>query len=301
VTVKDDGGTQNGGVDATEVQFTVTVNQVGAQVSAISAFWGTKGTAALRTAADGLRLLPAGRSIDLPWDKIDALQITLSQPASLSPSDVSVTGIAVANYGPVTISGSGTNYTIAFARPVNVADRVTITIGNAGIATFTRWLDVLPGDVNDDGVVNTTDGVLILNNMTPAHPYNVFYDINGDGVVNTTDFTQYRPFIGTTLPSLPPLLAVRGEGTGGFAPLTPAQLTPVLAAAIDSWPAAGLPAPDVARLCTVTIQITALPAGYLGGTALGGMTVDLSADAAGWRWFIDATPGPDAAFARPQW
>ncbi len=43
------------------------------------------------------RLLPAGRTTDLPWYGINKLQITLSQPESLSPGDVSVTGITVAN------------------------------------------------------------------------------------------------------------------------------------------------------------------------------------------------------------
>ena len=36
---------------------------------------------------------------------------------------------------------------------------MTITIGNPLIALFTRRLDVLPGDVNDDGVVNVQDMV----------------------------------------------------------------------------------------------------------------------------------------------
>ncbi len=201
VTVMEGGGTANGGVDETQVQFTVTVNQVAATVTAVSADWGTTGSIALQTAADGLRLLPAGRTTDLPWYGINKLQITLSQAETLSPGDVSVTGITVANYGPVTISGSGTNYTITFAKAITTADRVTVTIGNAGIATFTRRLDVLPGDVNDDGVVNTTDGVLILNNETPAHAYNIFYDINGDGVVNSADFTLCRSEIGTVLPA----------------------------------------------------------------------------------------------------
>ena len=75
-----------------------------------------------------------------------------------SPSPVAV-GI---NYGPVTISGSGTNYVITLTRPINTADRVTFTIASPAIATYTRRLDVLPGDVNDDGAVNTTDGLLIL-------------------------------------------------------------------------------------------------------------------------------------------
>ena len=176
---------------------------------------------------------------------------------------------------------------------------MTITIGNAEIITYTRRLDVLPGDVNDDGAVNTTDGVLILNNFTPAHPYNAFYDMNGDGAVNMADFDLYRPQIGTVLPGLSPQLAAGGEGPGGVALLTPDELAPVLTAAIEDWAAAGLPAQDVARLRGVSVQITDLPAGYLGGTAIGGNTIYLSADADGYGWFIDTTPGHSAAFARP--
>jgi len=204
VTVTDNGGTLNGGVDTTSVQFTVTVNQVTANVSAVSADWGTKGTIALQTAADGLRLLPVGRDTDLPWYGINELQITLSQPESLSPSDVSVTGITVANYGPVTISGSGTSYTITFAQAIVTADRVTVTIGNAGIATFTRRLDVLPGDANDDGVVNAQDLVVVRNDFTASGAiYDIFDDINGDGTVDISDTNLVGKFIGKKLPTVP--------------------------------------------------------------------------------------------------
>ena len=85
----------------------------------------------LVTQTDGLRLLPSGRSTDMPWLGINKITITLSAAASLVPSDVTVTGIAVASYGPVTISGSGTTYTITLARAINVADRVTVTVANA--------------------------------------------------------------------------------------------------------------------------------------------------------------------------
>jgi Bacterial Ig domain len=201
VTVKDDGGTQNGGIDTTSVQFTLTVNQVTANVTAVSADWGTKGTIALQTAADGLRLLPAGRSTDLPWYGINKLQITLSQAESLAPGDVSVTGITVPNYGPVTISGSGTSYTITFAQAITTADRVTVTIGNSGIATYTRRLDVLPGDANDDGVVNAQDLVVVRNDFALlGATYNIFDDINGDGTVDINDTNLVGRFIGKKLP-----------------------------------------------------------------------------------------------------
>jgi hypothetical protein len=169
-----------------------------ATVTATSISFGTE-NAALLTQPDGLRLLPAGRTTDIPWLGVNKIQITLSAAATLSPSDVSVTGITVANYGPVSITGSGTNYTITLAQPISHADRVTFTIGNAQITTFTRRLDVLPGDANDDGVVNSQDLVVVRNAM--ASPYNIFADINGDGVVNATDYNAIRPFIGTSLPA----------------------------------------------------------------------------------------------------
>jgi hypothetical protein len=222
----------------------------------------------------------------------------LNQPAVLNPGDVSVTGIAGGNYGPVTLSGSGTSYVITLAKSITAADRVTLTIGNAEIATFTGRLDVLPGDVNDDGAVNTTDGVLILGHTTPSHAYNVFDDINGDGFVTTSDFTLYRAFIGTTLPALPKQFAAGGEGPGGVSQLTLGEVAPVLTAAIQQWAAAGLPTQDVTLLQQVSVQITNLPAGYLGATAIGGSIVYLSADAAGYGWSLDKSTSTSPATNR---
>jgi len=161
--------------------------------------WGTKGSVGLQTASDGLRLLPAGRNTDLPWQGIKSVQINLSQAAALSAGDITVHGARVADYGPVTLSGSGTSYTITFAQPIMQADQVTITIGNMLIAPFTRRLDVLPGDVNDDGVVNVQDMVAIRNQMfgiLGAVP-TIFGDINGDGKVDILDYTAVRKLIGT--------------------------------------------------------------------------------------------------------
>jgi hypothetical protein len=99
---------------ATPAVFSLTNLAHAVSVTGISVSWGTQ-IEELQTAADGIRLLPAGRNTDLPWLGIDKVSITLSQAATLASGDVTVTGITVANYGPVTISGSGTSYTITFA------------------------------------------------------------------------------------------------------------------------------------------------------------------------------------------
>src|SRR5262249_17706763 len=118
----------------------------------------------LQTASDGLRLLPTGRNTDLPWSGINQVLITFNQNTALSPADITVKGLKGVNYGPVTISsrsiaGSALYevFIITLARPITVADRLTITIAGATFATFTRRIDVLPGDFNDDGAVKKTD------------------------------------------------------------------------------------------------------------------------------------------------
>jgi hypothetical protein len=178
---------------------TIVVTQT--NVNTLSVAWGTLGASPLQTAADGLRLLPAGRSTDLPWLGINRLAVTLNQATVLSPADVSVTGIGIANYGPVTISGAGTSYIITFARPISDADRVTVVISNPNITTYTRRLDVLPGDVNDDGVVDSSD-VVAVRNMLPGFGgiVTVFGDINGDGVVDINDYNAVRNQVGKRLP-----------------------------------------------------------------------------------------------------
>ena len=282
------------GVTSPNDTLTVTMAAPTITVNAVSVQWGSQ-TAALFTASDGVRLLPAGRTTDLPWFNINQIAVTLSQSATVQPGDVSVMGVMGGNYGPVTIAGSGTtNLIITLAKPIASADLVTLTIGNAQVITYTRRLDVLPGDVDDNDAVNTTDGVLILNNTTPVHSYQIFDDMNGDGAVSMADFTTYRPKIATSLPVLSPQLATGGEGPGGAPLLTQAELAPVLSAAIQRWAAAGLPTQDVALLRGVSIEITDLQAGYLGSTDLGSKTIELSADAAGYGWFTNT----NATFGR---
>ena len=173
-----------------------------ATIAAITTSWGTAGTSPLVTDADGIRLLAPGRTNDLAWQNIDQFQVTLSQTEPLSAADVQVLGTTIANYGPVTISpvaGSNTTYTIILALPIAAADRVTLTIGNAMIGTFTRRLDVLPGDYNDDGYVTSAD-VVAINGVVMTTIVNA--DLNGDGIVDINDMKTARQYNGTTLPTL---------------------------------------------------------------------------------------------------
>ena len=88
-----------------------------------------------------------------------------------------------------------------------------------------------------------------------------------------------------------------GEASGASAAsvLTPAELAPVLQAAIERIEAVCLPE-LAASLQQVTVEIVDLPGDWL-GRASDGRRVQIDKDAAGYGWFVDATPRDDAEFA----
>ncbi|MDX2039413.1 MAG: choice-of-anchor Q domain-containing protein [Isosphaeraceae bacterium] len=168
--------------------------------------WGTVGSATLDTDDDGIRLLPEGRSLTLPWAGLHTITITLDGVVGLSADDFHVTGINVADYGPVTVTAVDSTYVISLARPIDAADRVTITVGDPATAAFTRRLDVLPGDVNDDGITNGVDMVAVRNAFTGLGPVLIpleFLDLDGDGFVDIDDYNLVRRHLGKKLPKLP--------------------------------------------------------------------------------------------------
>ena len=88
-----------------------------------------------------------------------------------------------------------------------------------------------------------------------------------------------------------PLMAAGAGASDTTAVLTQAQAEPLLNAALAQWQATGV---NVAALAGLSVQIA-----DLGGTTLGlaaGNTIWLDDDAAGWGWFVDATPHDDREF-----
>jgi Ca2+-binding RTX toxin-like protein len=68
----------------------------------------------------------------------------------------------------------------------------------------------------------------------------------------------------------------------------------LLNAALARWAAAGATAGDLARMRAVELRLDDLPRGQLGQTRDGAILLDR--DAAGFGWFVDATPRNDAEF-----
>jgi Ca2+-binding RTX toxin-like protein len=82
------------------------------------------------------------------------------------------------------------------------------------------------------------------------------------------------------------LVAEDGEIAGGnAAALTPEELTPIVASAIEYWRVAGY---DVSAIEGMTVEIADLPGALLG--LVRDDTVYIDVDAAGHGWFVDSTP-----------
>jgi hypothetical protein len=76
--------------------------------------------------------------------------------------------------------------------------------------------------------------------------------------------------------------------------LTPAELQPIVNAAIARWTNAGLATAAVQKLAQVQFAISNLPGSELGLAA--GNRVYLDVNAAGKGWFVDPTPSVDEEF-----
>lgn len=147
--------------------------------------------------------VPGGRT-NLPWTTITGVNVTFSQPVNGNCS--SLTGVSVTG-----CSGFGTNtltWTFSALTRATYNTKVLGTTANAvtdltgnplgGGIDFAQILNVLPGDVSDDGNVASSDMVLVF--IARTLPYNVIDDINGDGVVDINDVNLVRARIGTHLP-----------------------------------------------------------------------------------------------------
>jgi len=145
----------------------------------------------------------SGRTNDLPWANISRFVLTFSSPVAPATTDLTVTGRGGHIYVVNAVSVVGNTVTWTLAAPIITADIVTITV-NPRLAISTTQLRILPGDVNDDGVVNSQDQVLVRNAYLHIGPPTTiplaFLDLNGDGVIDLTDYNLARKYNGTRLP-----------------------------------------------------------------------------------------------------
>ncbi len=186
------------------VSFSLT-NVAVVHVTGVTVKWGSAASDALVVPGpSGGTLLPAGRKTDLPWLGISQLVISLSGTQSLTRNEITISSAIGYNYGPTSVSGSASTYTITLGRPIIQADIVTFMISGLGVTTFTGVLPVLPGDFNDDGIVNYPDETGVLYEILGVTKPTIFGDINGDGKVTPADYQYIVGAQRAKLPSMGP-------------------------------------------------------------------------------------------------
>jgi hypothetical protein len=134
----------------------------------------------------------------LPW-QVTGLQVVFSQVITAADANsltgVSATGFSGLNTNTLTWTFTGvTNGNLPTALATTGPHAITSAGGTLTGANTSFALRILQGDMNDDGVVNASDLVLVNNARSAL--YNPFADINGDGVVNTADVLAVQQKIG---------------------------------------------------------------------------------------------------------
>ncbi len=164
----------------------------------------------------------------LPWSNINQIQIAFSEGVTVTQGSLSLTGLA-GTYSFSAFSYNTSTFTATWTLAHSISnDKLTIDLhstgtsavkdsaGNAldgewtnstssypsgnGVAggDFNFAFQVLPGDVNQDGIVNSQDLAAVASSWLTA---GVAGDVNADGIVNSQDLATISSQWLSTLPA----------------------------------------------------------------------------------------------------
>lgn len=178
---------------------------------------------------------------------------------------------------------------VTYRAEPNRASNASFTVddGAGGLAAVTTTINqrVMPNQFSDANVY-WTDLVASFGSVTSGTITVVLDALGSNGFVIADAIRIERTG---------PLQAAQGPAAETTSTvLTTAELDATAAAAIARWQAANLTAEQQAALSDIVFAITDLPDGYLGGETQATIFVD--PNAAGYGWYIDATPYDDAEF-----
>ncbi len=214
-------------------------------------------------------------------------------------ADVPVFNYGIPNWVPIAGDWNGNGmdtigaYNAAtatfFLRNSNDSGVASVPAFNYGIPNWVPFV----GDWNNNG----TDTVGVHN---PGTATTFLRNSNDSGVADVPAFNfgqaGWVPLAGKWTATVQPIVATGGASTTSTAApsLTTAAIQTVLSEAAGKWAAAGLDANGIELLSSIDIRIADLPGATLGLVV--GDRVYLDIDAAGYGWFIDATPDDDEEY-----
>lgn len=102
------------------------------------------------------------------------------------------------------------------------AGGVSDKAGNTLAGDYLLRLNVLPGDVTQDGMVISNDLVKVRNLLgtSPSDViYSIFRDVNSDGMIISNDLVKVRNLLGTALPTNDPEAPTRSSVSAATMPI----------------------------------------------------------------------------------
>ena len=148
-----------------------------------------------------------GLNRDLPFINIKAIDVIFSDNVIVSKSMLRLQGVKVPNYSFNNFTYNSGTFDATWSMPsaINI-DRLTLSISGEAAPTgsgsiisanpFSTKFDVLPGDVDGDGVVSTKDLTRVKKDIR-THKYEIWADVDGNGLVNQTDYNEVKKRLGS--------------------------------------------------------------------------------------------------------
>ena len=167
---------------------------------------------------------------DLPWINLNQIQIAFNENVNVQESSLAISGVNVAQYTFTNFSYNNATHTATWTLANTIGDdRLSLDLKSTGPNSVTdlsgnsldgEWINgssvypsgngtaggdfnftftVLPGDANQDGIVNGQDIVEITSHWLQAD--GLLGDVNGDGIVNGQDITAIASRWFNTLPA----------------------------------------------------------------------------------------------------
>ena len=225
-------GISNSNTAHCTIHFTIP-QVVGVQVAGIP--WSPSFLDALQHAGEGNDgyAMPVGSAAQLaplPWGNLFQIQIAFNEAVNVQQASLTLSGVNVANYTFTAFSYNTTTHIAYWTLPSSInidklsldlhatgPDAVTDAAGKPldgdwtnGTSTypsgngvvggdFNFALNVLPGDTNQDGIVNGLDIAQIASHWLQSN--GIIGDTNGDNLVNGLDIAQVASHWLTTLPA----------------------------------------------------------------------------------------------------
>ncbi len=172
----------------------------------------------------------------LGWNNVNQIKLTFNEDVAVGQSDLTVTGVNVAQYGVVGFVYDADSQTAVWTLDRSLpADHVTVALSDSvtdmagnrldgnhdGVpgGQFKFTFSSLPGDVNGDGSVDSTDLFATIREnfqFVGSASFNLAADVDGDGRITVRDAVAVRNQMGANLaPLVPPaavVVAARGDG-----------------------------------------------------------------------------------------